>query len=551
MRSDTVITIHDKTHNTDYTVEKGTTLLALSRQCCPEADPPVAAALYNNELAGLQTKIEEKGDVEWYQLNTLEGNQCIIRTAILLLVRAVAELYPDGKVLVKHALRKSLYCELEIGHNVTIHDVETIKRRMDEIVEQDETITQVKVSTQTALAMCHNRDLKHEAELMSHVDVPYVLAYQCGQILDYYMGPLLPSMGYLTCFNLRLYAPGIILEYPKVENPNELPPYKEIPKMARLFLEAEEWGRIVRCEYVSDLNRYIGDGTIQDIVDMAEALQEKKLAELADYIVAQRPKIKVVLIAGPSSAGKTTFCKRLTTQLRVNGLRPVRISLDDYFYNREDTPRNPDGSYDFESLRAIDVPLFNQQIDDLNQGKDVHLARFEFVEGKRYFDEKPTRLEPGQPIVVEGLHALNDSLTYMLPRYEKVKISLGVLTQIRINDHNRISTSDTRIIRRMVRDHQFRGRGPEATMEIWGDVRRGEEKNIYPYQEDADTIFNTALPYELAVLKPYAEPLLESIGQDSPYYTEAQRLVKFLKPFKPVDSSVVPMNSLLREFIGK
>ena len=227
------------------------------------------------------------------------------------------------------------------------------------------------------------------------------------------------------------------------------------------------------------------------------------------------------------------------------------ISLDDYFYNREDTPRNPDGSYDFESLRAIDVPLFNQQIDDLNQGKDVHLARFEFVEGKRYFDEKPTRLEPGQPIVVEGLHALNDSLTYMLPRYEKVKISLGVLTQIRINDHNRISTSDTRIIRRMVRDHQFRGRGPEATMEIWGDVRRGEEKNIYPYQEDADTIFNTALPYELAVLKPYAEPLLESIGQDSPYYAEAQRLVKFLKPFKPVDSSVVPMNSLLREFIGK
>ena len=376
------------------------------------------------------------------------------------------------------------------------------------------------------------------------------MAYQCGQTFDYYMGPLLPSMGYVTCFNLRSYAPGVILETPTVDNPNELPEYKEIPKMARLFLDAEEWGRIVRCEYVYDLNHYIEEGNIQDMVDMAEALQEKKLGQIADYIVSRRPKIKVVLIAGPSSAGKTTFCKRLTTQLRVNGLRPIGISLDDYFYNREDTPKNPDGSYDFESLRAIDVPLFNQQIDDLNQGKEVHLARFDFVTGHRHFDEKPVVLEKGQPIVVEGLHALNDSLTYMLPRYEKVKISLGVLTQIRINDHNRISTSDTRIIRRMVRDQQFRDRGPMATMDIWADVRRGEEKNIYPYQEDADTIFNTALPYELAVLKPYAEPLLESIDKDSVHYAEARRLLRFLKPFKSIDSSVVPPNSLLREFIG-
>lgn len=320
--------------------------------------------------------------------------------------------------------------------------------------------------------------------------------------------------------------------------------------MARLFLDAEEWGRIVRCQYVSDLNRYIADETIQDIVDMAEALQEKKLAEIADYIVRQRPKIKVILIAGPSSAGKTTFCKRLTTQLRVVGLRPVKISLDDYFYNREDTPKNPDGSYDFESLRAIDIPLFNQQIDELQQGHEVFLSRFDFVSGKRYFDEKPVHLEPEQPIVVEGLHALNDSLTYMLPRYEKYKITLGVLTQIRINDHNRISTADTRIIRRMVRDQQFRNRGPLDTMDIWADVRRGEEVNIYPYQEDADTIFNTALPYELSVLKPYAEPLLRSIEKESSHYAEAQRLLKFLNPFKGLEASVVPSNSLLREFIG-
>ncbi len=545
-----MITLHDKTNGKTYPLKEGTTLLQLCSEHYGDAEPRIAAALYNNEFVGLQTKVREDGDISWFSMATLEGNQCLVRTAIMLLVRAVSDLYPQGKVFVKHALRKSLYCELDIGHTVTYRDVESIKRRMQEIVAQDEPITQVVLSAETAMDMCRNRHMEREAELLRHVGLKNVMTYQCGQVFDYYMGPMLPSMGYLTCFNLRSYAPGVILETPKVDNPNELPPYKEIPKMARLFLDAEEWGRIVRCQYVSDLNRYIADETIQDIVDMAEALQEKKLAEIADYIVRQRPKIKVILIAGPSSAGKTTFCKRLTTQLRVVGLRPVKISLDDYFYNREDTPKNPDGSYDFESLRAIDIPLFNQQIDELQQGRDVCLSRFDFVSGKRYFDEKPVHLEPEQPIVVEGLHALNDSLTYMLPRYEKYKITLGVLTQIRINDHNRISTADTRIIRRMVRDQQFRNRGPLDTMDIWADVRRGEEVNIYPYQEDADTIFNTALPYELSVLKPYAEPLLRSIDKESSHYAEAQRLLKFLNPFKGLDASVVPSNSLLREFIG-
>lgn len=545
-----MVTLHDKTNGKTYTVKDGTTLLQLCSEQYSQAEPRIAAALYNNEFVGLQTKVLEDGEISWFSMATLEGNQCIIRTATMLLVRAVSDLYPHGQVFVKHALRKALYCELDIGHTVTYRDVEAIKRRMQEIVAQDEPISQVVVSAETAMEMCRNRHMEREAELLRLVDIKTVTMYQCGQIFDYYMGPMLPSMGYLTCFNLRSYAPGVILETPKVDNPDELPPYKEIPKMARLFLDAEEWGRIVRCQYVSDLNRYIADETIQDIVDMAEALQEKKLAEIADYIVRQRPKIKVILIAGPSSAGKTTFCKRLTTQLRVVGLRPVKISLDDYFYNREDTPKNPDGSYDFESLRAIDIPLFNQQIDELQQGHDVCLSRFDFVSGKRYFDAKPVHLEPEQPIVVEGLHALNDALTYMLPRYEKYKITLGVLTQIRINDHNRISTADTRIIRRMVRDQQFRNRGPLDTMDIWADVRRGEEVNIYPYQEDADTIFNTALPYELSVLKAYAEPLLRSIDTESSHYAEAQRLLKFLNPFRTLDSSVVPSNSLLREFIG-
>ena len=378
----------------------------------------------------------------------------------------------------------------------------------------------------------------------------YTYYYTLGDTVDYYYGNLLPSTGYIWLFDIVKYYDGLLLRIPNRANPDVLEEVVKQEKMLDVFKEHLRWNYIMGLGNVGDFNMACEEGHATDLINVAEALQEKKLGQIADYIVSRRPKIKVVLIAGPSSAGKTTFCKRLTTQLRVNGLRPIGISLDDYFYNREDTPKNPDGSYDFESLRAIDVPLFNQQIDDLNQGKEVHLARFDFVTGHRYFDEKPVVLEKGQPIVVEGLHALNDSLTYMLPRYEKVKISLGVLTQIRINDHNRISTSDTRIIRRMVRDQQFRDRGPMATMDIWADVRRGEEKNIYPYQEDADTIFNTALPYELAVLKPYAEPLLESIDKDSVHYAEARRLLRFLKPFKSIDSSVVPPNSLLREFIG-
>lgn len=546
-----MVKINDLTNKRTYEVDNGTSLLDISDQQNKDAKPRIAVALYNNKLVGLQTKVTEDGKVEWFSQATIEGNNSIQRTVVFLMIRAVSDLYPEGKVYVKHALRKALYCELDVGHTITVRDVNSIKRRMQELIQQNEPIHQIAVSTDTAMDMCRNRNLDREAELLRHVNIDYVMTYQCGPVFDYYMGPLLPDMGYITCFNVRSYAPGVILEYPKVENPYELPEYMEIPKLARVFLESEEWGRIVRCQYVSDLNRYIEEGTIQDIVDMAEALQEKRMAHLADYVHKQRPKIKVVLIAGPSSAGKTTFCKRLVTQLRVVGLRPVQISLDDYFLNREDTPRNEDGSYDFESLRAIDVNLFNQQVDDLHQGKEVHLARFDFISGHRHFDEKPTVLEYDQPIVVEGLHALNDTLTYTLPRYEKVKISLGVLTQIRINDHNRISTADTRIIRRMVRDHQFRNRGPDATLQIWSDVRLGEETNIYPYQEDADAIFNTALPYELAALKPYAVPLLSSITEDSPYYHEAHRLLMFLMPFQPIDSSIVPPNSIIREFIGK
>ncbi len=545
-----MVSIYDLTYNKEIAAEPEQPLISVCPLPAGRDGWPVAGAFYHNKFVGLQEKAGSGGRLRWVSLASPEGNGYLIRTCILLLVRAVADLYKNGIVRVRHALCKALYCELDIGHTVTAEDVARIKARMDELIRCKEPVEQLRSSKETIARTCRDLYDGRAAELREHIVAEDVAVYRCGSVTDCYVGPLLPDMGYITCFNLRPYAPGVILETPKPDAPGELPAYREVPKMARLFLESEEWGRIICCEYVADLNRYIADGTIRTIIDVSEALQAKKMGAIADMIVAQKPAVKVVLVAGPSSSGKTTFCKRLRTQLQVVGLRPVVLSLDDYFLEREETPRNPDGTYDFESLRAVDTELFSRQINELQQGRPVCLSRFDFTTGRRYCDKDSTRMPAGGLIMVEGLHALNDSLTYMLPRYEKFKISLGVLTQIRINDHNRISTADTRIIRRMIRDSRFRSRGPETTLKEWENVRHGEETNIYPYQEDADVIFNTALPYELSVMKPYAEALLDSVSSGSRYYSEARRLQSFMRPFPPLSQEAVPYMSILREFIG-
>ena len=362
---------------------------------------------------------------------------------------------------------------------------------------------------------------------------------------------MLPSFASLEAYELQHYAPGFLMHYPGRNTPTTIGEYEEIPKFAKIFLEAKEWGRILNCSYVNQLNRYIRDGRIEEIIELAEGLQEKKEAFIADYIIGQKPNIKIVLIAGPSSAGKTTFTKRLCTQLRINDKKPLMISLDDYFYPWDARPKLEDGTYDFESIQSLDIELFNQNITDLYEGKSVHLPEFNFTNGTRTFREQAVCLCHNGIVVVEGLHALNDELSRIVPRYEKYKIYLGALTQLAINNHNRISTSDTRLIRRLVRDFKFRNHPAEKTFTMWSDVRRGEEENIFPFQEDADTIFNSALIYELSVLKKEAMPLLEAIDQDSQFYALAQHLTRFLSPFIELDVSFVPNRSILREFIGK
>lgn len=535
-------------------VTAGTLLQEVYECMQPQGEYPYVLALTNNDICDFMAPLPSADEVtiHWISLNSMEGALAYQRTLILLLVRASKELWPNSSLRVLHSLGKALFCELLLDHPTTPREINQLEQHMHSIIERDASISMATASRKDSLTYCRRTGNSIDFGILSDLDIPNVTYYRTGDTFDYYFGPMLPSLTYLKLFDLQHYAPGFLLRYPDIlDAPNEFPPYKELPKFAKVFLEAREWGDIMDCRYVTQLNQYIENGEIEEIIDMAEALQDKKCAAVADFIVSQKPKIRLVLIAGPSSAGKTTFTRKLVTQLRINGTHPLMISLDDYFKERHNTPLLPDGSYDFESVNALDVEFFSQQLTELYEGKEVHLPIFDFKTGKRIHRDEVVRHHSESPIIVEGLHALNDDLSRIVPRYEKVKISLGALTQITINDHNRISTSDTRLIRRLVRDHQFRNHDAESTLAMWENVRRGEETNIYPFQEDADVIFNSALIYELAVLKKMAEPLLVAVPNTSPYFHQAHRLLRFLSPFKKLDTTYVPPKSILREFVGK
>ena len=545
------ITVTDA-NGTAVTVPSGTTVGEVARLLPFFTTENAVLAIIHNDICDFQTALYEDVTIRWLPLNTREGFMAYQRSLILLMVRAVNDEFPGATVKVLHTLGNALYCELihTNGRSVGYEDIQRIQRRMRLIQREEPAIKKEFMSKSDCLRYVRKHGNDFDCKILESLDLPEITYYQTGKTADYYFGPMVPDFSYLRYFSLELYTPGFLLRYPDWERPRELATYKEVPKFAKVFLEAKEWGRMLDCSYVSQLNNHIHDGSITEIIDLAEALQEKRRAQMADYVVSQKPAIRLILVAGPSSAGKTTFTKRFCTQLKVNGLRPIMLSLDDYFVERAYTPRLPDGSYDFESIHAIDVGFFSQQLLALYAGEEVRLPQFNFLTGTREWQDKTVRLTPGSPVVVEGLHALNDDLSRVVPRYEKCKIYLGALTQLAINDHNRISTSYTRLVRRLVRDHQFRGHGAERTLEMWDNVRRGEESNIFPFQEDADMIFNSALLYELPVLKGLAVPLLEAITPESPYYYQAHQLLRFLSPFKVLDPSYVPSNSILKEFIG-
>ncbi|WP_245867572.1 nucleoside kinase [Sporomusa silvacetica] len=535
-------------HTGEYA--KGVTLLELSRDAAHRYITPVVAAKVNNEIKDLQSALEQDSRVDFIDLRSSDGMKVYQRSITLVMIAAAQEVFPGCEVTVEHSLSKGLYCELHHGRDVTPEDITQLEQQMRQIIVEDRPIIRKTLLKTEAIELFKAAGRKEKVSLLEQLNREKVNIYYCGQIYDYLYGTMTPSTGYLQVFELKNYPPGIILRLPEKENPNKLPQFTENPKLFKVLQEAEAWGNILRCGYVATLNECTKAGGISDIIRVAEALHEKKIAQIADFVAAHRNDVRVILVAGPSSSGKTTFAQRLNIQLRVNGVWPVPISLDDYFVDRDKTPLDKTGAIDFEAIEAIDLQLFNSHLARILAGEEVEMPTYNFKTGQREHRGHRIKVDKGHPLIIEGIHGLNERLTSAVPRHCKIKIYISALTQLSIDSHNRIPTTDARLIRRIVRDSEFRAHDALMTLKMWNSVRRGEERNIFPFQEQADLMFNSALIYELAVLKKYAEPLLQKITSQDPEYSEARRLLNFLVYFDSVEDDEIPPNSILREFIG-
>ncbi|MBE3575178.1 MAG: nucleoside kinase, partial [Firmicutes bacterium] len=505
---------------------------------------PIVAARVNNALKSLQTTLTPGCSVEFVDLEDEDGMRVYTRSLVLILARSAHELYPGCTVSVEHSLGNGLYGEIHWERPLKASDFAKIEARMREIVAADEPILRRRVKREEAVEILRQHGQPDNASLLEYVTSPTVHLHASGGFWDYAYGALVPRTGLLTTFRLRFYLPGFILELPERHDPTVIPEYVEQGKLANVYYEAERWGRILNVQNVAALNHVIETGHGPELIRVAEAFHEKKIAQIADQIVANLDRIRIVLIAGPSSSGKTTFAQRLAIQLRVNGILPVPISMDNYFVEREKTPRDAEGNYDFDSPAALDQELFNDNLAKLIQGEEVELPTFNFMTGKREYNGRVVRLTPRHLVVVEGIHGLNDRLTSTIPQGRKFKIYVSALTQLNLDRLNRIPTTDVRLLRRIVRDHQFRGHSALSTLQMWESVRRGEQRNIFPFQEAADVMFNSALVYELAVLKKYADPLLAEIPPTAREHAEARRLRKFLSYFASLDDKDIPATSI-------
>ena len=528
------------------------TLLELVQEVQKKGEPLIVAARVDNVLRDLQTPVGDFHTIELVDTRSEFGRRIYRRSVVFLLIMAVRELYPEAEVVVQFTAHKGLYCAIQSPFDVTESVVLELEQRMREIVAENRPIVKKRLQREEVVQLFKKSEQIEKANLVMSLETEKASLYYCGEFYDYLFGPMVSATGVLDKFALDAMPGGVLLRTPEPSAPEIVPAFKEQPKFGSILMEAERWASVLHCDYVSDLNRYIRRGEVADIIHVSEALHEKKIAEIADHIASNIKELRLILIAGPSSSGKTSFAQRLRIQLRVNGIEPVSISLDDYFRNWEDTPRTKDGAYDFENIGALDVELFNDHLVRLLNGEEVILPHYNFLTGKREVGSEHLSIAPTSPLIVEGIHGLNEALTASVPRGKKFKIYISALTQLNIDAHNRIPTTDARLLRRMVRDYQFRGAYALKTLRQWPDVRAGEEKNIFPFQEEADAMFNSALIYELAVLKRYAVPLLEMVPRDVPEYTKANRLLDFCRCFSDITEEYdIPNNSLLREFIGK
>lgn len=526
-----------------------TLLEDMARKVSDKYNGYITLGIVNNKLRELTYKIDDECDLRFLDTTDMDGRRVYTRTVSFVFIMACKELFGDKRVVVEHSLSKGLYCDVHIDRELTEKDIENIKEKMQQIIDSNYKIEKISTTKKEAIKIFEENKMYERAKLLEYKEYDDVKIYKCNGMIDHFYGYMLPSTGYIKTFNLKLYKNGVIVLGPSPQNKDIAIEFEPQPKLAAVYQEAEEWSNLLGVDKVITLNKIIENEEYPEIIRTVEALHEKKLSQIADAIKEQGK--RVILIAAPSSSGKTSFAHRLSIHLRVNNLKPVSISLDDYFVNREDTPLDEFGNFDFESIYAIDLERFNSDLKKLLNGEEISLPKFNFKIGKREETGKKLKIEQNQPIILEGIHGLNPMLTSSIKDEDKFKIYISALTQINLDDHNRIPTTDLRLIRRMVRDYNFRGYSAEKTIMQWQSVRRGENKNIFPYQEEADVIFNSACVYELSVLKKYAKPLLEEITRDNESYIEANRLLKLLQYFVELeDISDIPLTSIIREFIG-
>ena len=529
----------------------GVSLMDIKDDFKVNLDNPILGALVNNKVKELSFVFVKNKKVEFIDYSHPDGMRLYVRSLFFVLIAAVREVFPQVKLKMMHGISRGYYCELAgLERPITDSDVFAIKSEMQQLVDQDIPFEKVGLPTEEVVEICRKQNMRYKAKLFEQQGTMFSYIYFMGDQANYFYGHMVPSTGYLKVFDLVSYYDGLLLRIPNPQKFHEVQSYSKNDKLFEIFQEHKDWAEILNVPNVANLNEYTLTGQSGDIIKISEALHEKKIAEIANVIYERKDQVKVVLIAGPSASGKTTFCKRLMVQLAVNGLKPTMISLDDYFVDREKTPRDENGEYDFESIEAIDIEYFNKQLIQLFDGEVVELPKFNFTVGTKFPSGKKLQLHPGSILVVEGIHGMNPNLIPHIRPEQTYKIFLSALTQISIDDQNHISTTDNRLIRRMIRDSKYRNYSAQETIRRWPSVRLGEEKNIFPYQENADVMFNSALIYELAVLKKYAESLLKNVTESQAEFSESNRLLKFFSYFKPIDDLEIPPTSLIREFLG-
>lgn len=548
-----MLQIYCKNTNSTKSFPEGSSLLTIYTGFNLQMPYGPVSAKVNNKVESLDFRVYYNKDVEFLDITSASGMRTYVRSLCFVLVKAVEELYPEGSISLEHPVSKGYYCNLHLDRSIGLDDVMRIKQKMREIIHADIPYLRMECHTEEVVRLFRQRGMLDKAKLLETSGQLYSYYYRLGDTVDYYYGSLVPSTGYLHLFDLVKYYDGLLLRIPSRNNPNKLEELVKQEKMLEVFQEYHRWNQILGISTVGDFNIACNSGHATDLINVSEALQEKKIAHIADEITHRNEngeRVKLVLISGPSSSGKTTFSKRLSIQLMTNGMRPYPISLDDYFVNREDTPLDENGKHDFESLYALDLPFFEKQLKALLAGEEVELPRFNFTTGKREMSGKKLRVDEHMILILEGIHALNPALTPNIPAANKYKIYVSALTTILLDNHNYIPTTDNRLLRRIIRDYKYRNYSAEETIARWPSVRAGEDKWIFPYQEYADAMFNSALLFELAVLKENVEPVLRKVPNSCPEYSEAHRLLRFLSYFTPVQDKELPPTSLLREFLG-